>query len=65
MALLGTFDEVDESKIKEVGIIDKIVKPFESSKFIKMCRNLLKDIQDSDDSVNEEDEDNWVLDNPN
>lgn len=65
MALLGTFDEVDESRLKEVGIIDKIVKPFESSKFIKMCRNLLKDIQDSDDSINEDDEDNWVLDNPN
>lgn len=62
MALLGTFDEVDEERIKEVGIVDKIVKPFESSKFIKKCRSLLKDIS-TDDSASDED-DNWILDNP-
>ena len=40
--MLGTFDIVDESKFDACGITDKIVKPFESSKFIKKCRDLLE-----------------------
>ena len=40
--MLGTFDTVDESKFEECGITDKIVKPFESTKFIKKCRDLLE-----------------------
>ncbi|MFA6236984.1 MAG: response regulator [Bacteriovorax sp.] len=40
--MLGTFDTVDESQFAECGIADKIVKPFESTKFIKKCRDLLE-----------------------
>lgn len=41
IVMLGTFDTVDESRFEDCGITDKIVKPFESSKFIKKCRDLL------------------------
>ena len=42
IVMLGTFDTVDESKFDACGITDKIVKPFESTKFIKKCRDLLE-----------------------
>lgn len=42
MVMLGTFDTVDESQFTGNGIADKIVKPFESSKFIKRCKDLLE-----------------------
>lgn len=41
IVMLGTFDTVDESQFEACGISDKIVKPFESTKFIKKCRDLL------------------------
>ncbi len=40
-AMLGTFDSVDESSLLEAGIDDKIVKPFDSQKFIHKCRDLV------------------------
>lgn len=43
LVLLGTFDSIDESKFVENGITDKIVKPFESSKFIKKCKLLIEE----------------------
>jgi hypothetical protein len=42
IAMLGTFDTIDESQFKACGITDKIVKPFESAKFIKKCHELLE-----------------------
>ncbi|MDD4973853.1 MAG: response regulator [Bacteriovorax sp.] len=42
IVMLGTFDTVDESQFEACGITDKIVKPFESTKFIKKCRDLLE-----------------------
>lgn len=45
IAMLGTFDTVDESQFEECGIADKIVKPFESTKFIKKCRDLLEGVR--------------------
>ncbi|MGZ3787114.1 MAG: response regulator [Bacteriovorax sp.] len=41
IVMLGTFDTVDESQFEACGITDKIVKPFESTKFIKKCRDIL------------------------
>lgn len=43
LILLGTFDTIEESKFEENGISDKIVKPFESSKFIKKCKQLIEE----------------------
>ena len=45
IVMLGTFDSIDESQFASCGIADKIVKPFESSKFIKKCRDLLDGIR--------------------
>lgn len=42
IVMLGTFDSIDESQFNACGISDKIIKPFESSKFIKKCRDLLE-----------------------
>jgi CheY-like chemotaxis protein len=42
LAMLGTFDSVDEGELAESGISDKIVKPFESEKFIQKCRSLIE-----------------------
>lgn len=42
IVMLGTFDTVDEAQFEACGITDKIVKPFESTKFIKKCRDLLE-----------------------
>lgn len=42
IVMLGTFDSIDEGQFASCGISDKIVKPFESSKFIKKCRDLLE-----------------------
>jgi len=46
MAMLGTFDSVEDSELEEAGFSDKIVKPFESSKFIQKIENLLSSASD-------------------
>ncbi|MBC7429653.1 MAG: response regulator [Bacteriovorax sp.] len=45
IVMLGTFDTIDEGQFSSCGISDKIVKPFESSKFIKKCRDLLEGVR--------------------
>jgi len=40
LGLFGTFDVVEENSLKDAGIGEKIIKPFESAKFIEVCRNL-------------------------
>lgn len=41
MALLGTFDTVDEDNFRTAGYSDKVVKPFETEKFISKCEDLV------------------------
>lgn len=77
--LFGTFDTVDEDQLVEAGCDSKIVKPFDGTKFISICRSLAD--QASDNIANEEEEalpgiientqeeeepeeDNWVMDAP-
>ncbi|MFA5584056.1 MAG: response regulator [Bacteriovoracaceae bacterium] len=38
--LLGTFDTVDDATMEKCGAADKIVKPFDSNKFISICKQL-------------------------
>jgi DNA-binding response OmpR family regulator len=45
IVMLGTFDSIDEGMFGSCGISDKIIKPFESSKFIKKCRDVLEGIK--------------------
>ncbi len=54
MAMLGTFDSVEDSELEEAGFSDKIVKPFESSKFIQKIENLLSstlDVSSMDEDI--------------
>jgi len=67
LAMIGTFDNVNDSELAESGIDDSIIKPFESTKFIETCNNLVgvssetevplekKDIF-SDDNLDEDDD---------
>lgn len=43
LAMVGTFDSIDDHSLESAGVNDSIVKPFESSKFIDKCRSLLSD----------------------
>jgi len=53
IVMLGTFDSIDEGQFSSCGISDKIVKPFESSKFIKKCRDLLEGVRPTPVSVSD------------
>jgi CheY-like chemotaxis protein len=54
LLLLGTFDTVEEAAMEKAGASDKIVKPFDSNKFIAICRHLTKNASSED----------WPQDNP-
>ncbi len=73
IVMLGTFDTVDESQFEACGITDKIVKPFESTKFIKKCRDLLENTKTTpvkkaapvEEPVSKADDiDSWTVDAP-
>ncbi|RPJ78172.1 MAG: response regulator, partial [Alphaproteobacteria bacterium] len=78
IVMLGTFDTVDESQFAACGITDKIVKPFESTKFIKKCRDLLegnrpqlskaaadkKTLPEEENQAKVDDLDSWQVDAP-
>lgn len=73
LLLLGTFDTVDESLMEECGAAAKIVKPFDSNKFITICRELVDSVQVQKDEapvtavVDSEplEEDQWTMSNSN
>jgi len=50
LAMVGTFDTVDEGMMEEAGIVDKIIKPFESRKFIQKIKSNLADKSLNDSS---------------
>ncbi len=35
------FDQIDEVQLNDLGITEKLIKPFDSSRFIQRCRSLL------------------------
>ena len=41
LLLLGTFDTVDDAAMEKCGASDKVVKPFDSNKFIAICKRLV------------------------
>lgn len=74
LAMLGTFDSVEDSGLTQAGVDGKIVKPFDSQKFIQKCRDLIEDgasvtlseaeeasLEFEESSSDEADE--WVMDN--
>ena len=48
LLLLGTFDSVDDAAMEKCGASDKIVKPFDSNKFIAICKHLIETFADDD-----------------
>lgn len=48
LLLLGTFDTVDDAAMEKCGASDKIVKPFDSNKFIAICRQLIETFAEDD-----------------
>jgi CheY-like chemotaxis protein len=76
LVMLGTFDSVDDEKLKQSGAKDKIVKPFESSKFIEKCQTIINENQSTSTSENnkiseeissnsEDSTSDWVINSPN
>ena len=46
IAMLGTFDSVDDSKLEQFNVLDRIIKPFESSQFIRKVQDVIEDSSD-------------------
>ena len=69
LAMLGTFDSIEDNKMVETGILDKIQKPFESQKFINLCNRLIEtDLEsffatESSEEISDDNqiEDEWVV----
>lgn len=49
LLLLGTFDTVDDAAMEKCGASDKIVKPFDSNKFIAICKQLIETFVDDEE----------------
>ncbi|EQC46839.1 response regulator [Bacteriovorax sp. Seq25_V] len=70
MALLGTFDTIDESQFVDSGFADKVVKPFETDKFIRKCEALLSaEVETATEVLEEESDDetdfsDWDINSP-
>lgn len=50
MIMLGTFDTVEDHRLEGVGVIERVIKPFESSKFIKKVKDSIEFSHNSNDS---------------
>ena len=59
MLLLGTFDSISENLFSESGAHEKIIKPFDSKKFVQKCRDLIGDhgLEEDEDEYEYYDED--------
>lgn len=44
LAMLGTFDTVDDSRLESLGVLEQVVKPFESSIFIQKIKDSLNKV---------------------
>jgi DNA-binding response OmpR family regulator len=53
LLLLGTFDTLDETLFKKCGASDRVVKPFDSNKFISICKRLISEsaLKDSSSDI--------------
>lgn len=50
LLLLGTFDTIDDNLMHKSGASDKIVKPFDSNRFIAICKRLVDSYEEENDS---------------
>ncbi len=51
LLLLGTFDTVDDEEMEKCGASDKIVKPFDSNKFIAISKQLIETFPETEESL--------------
>lgn len=64
LMLFGTFDTIDESLLDHSGTNHKIVKPFDGTKFINLCRVMAQDLDtENAESINDT-EDDFSTDTP-
>ncbi|MGE3610802.1 MAG: response regulator [Bacteriovoracaceae bacterium] len=73
LLLLGTFDTVDDAAMEKCGASDKIVKPFDSNKFIAICKQLIDTFDSAEEIeypktdshqssiIKEDEEDQWTV----
>ncbi|HXH30917.1 MAG TPA: response regulator [Bacteriovoracaceae bacterium] len=72
LLLLGTFDTIDAAAMEKSGASEKIVKPFDSNKFIAVCKQLVETFANEELSypeakpetpaaVSASAEDNWTV----
>ncbi|MFZ4712704.1 MAG: response regulator [Bacteriovoracaceae bacterium] len=76
LMMYGTFDTVDENALKNCGAKGKIIKPFDSGKFINLCKSLVEELEgatqvssalENSDEVfapRKEEEMSWEMDAP-
>lgn len=50
MIMLGTFDTVADDRLEELGVVEKVIKPFESGKFINKIRDAISSDQGESES---------------
>ena len=55
MAMMGTFDSIDEASLEKAQISEKIIKPFNSKEFVEKCSKLLR--KDNETDIN----DTWSI----
>ncbi len=71
LMLFGTFDNIDESQLRDCGASGKVIKPFDSNKFINTCKMIIQEL-DEPAEVQEEkieteeldNDDNWSVSSP-
>ncbi|MBL7663706.1 MAG: response regulator [Bacteriovoracaceae bacterium] len=79
LMLYGTFDSIDEAELKAAGGDEKIIKPFDSAKFVSICASLAAGASESKpvptktvveptpapvEMKVESSQDDWVVDSP-
>ncbi|MBC77090.1 MAG: hypothetical protein CME64_13835 [Halobacteriovoraceae bacterium] len=80
LMLFGTFDTIDEGLLADCGCNYHIVKPFDGTKFINLCRSMASDYESGDtgseatsaveessdfpEPISTSEEDEWVVNQP-
>ena len=59
MLLLGTFDTISDSQFAESGAHEKMIKPFDSKKFVQSCRSLIGEYDEEEYDEDEYDEEEY------
>lgn len=64
LMLYGAFDSIDEGLLSESGCSYHIVKPFDGTKFINLCRSMAQDFESNGSSENADDDFDFSTDTP-